>query len=209
MIPATCTRFAPLTAETAPEASRRLVAASAGQFGFVPSPVAKAARSPALLRHMLSGFRALEESSLSELEREVVALTVAYENECGYCMALHTAKLAKLPAGSAVAGALRSGMPLEIRRLEAIRGLSLSLLRDRGHVSEALWEESRAAGLDEEQVLDVALGVGVYALSTVTNTLTAATLDAPFAPFAWTKPRPGELTERGRSFDCPSSEPLR
>ena len=42
--------FDRLTPETAPEAARPLLAGSARRFGFLPSPVARAARSPAARR---------------------------------------------------------------------------------------------------------------------------------------------------------------
>ena len=54
--------FPALTAETAPEGSRGMIAASAKQLGFVASPVAKAAASPALLKHLLGGFPAFDVS---------------------------------------------------------------------------------------------------------------------------------------------------
>src|SRR5687767_12701471 len=90
-------RFVSLSVDQAPAGSRRFLEASAHPFAFVPSPVAKPARSPALLGHLLAGFAAFERSSLSPAEREVVAMTVARANECGYCIALHSATLARDP----------------------------------------------------------------------------------------------------------------
>ncbi len=170
-----------LNLETAPQASRALMAASAKQLGFLPSPVAKAAGSPTLLAHLLAGFVAFDKSSLGPMEREVVAMTVAFENGCHYCMAMHSAGLARDPANAALVAALRAGEPLADSRLEAIRVLARDLVRNRGDV--------RSAGdLSERTALDVVLGVGVYQLSTLTNIFTESEIDAPFASFAWTKP---------------------
>lgn len=173
-------KFPPLSIEDAPAASRPLMAASAKHLGFLPSPVAKAARSPALLAHMLAGFRAFDQSSLSALEREVVAMTVAFENRCSYCMALHSAALARAPENAGVLEALREGRRIGEPRLDAVRDLTLDLLHRR---TAAPPDE-----LTEENALDVALGVGVYVLSTTVNVFTGAALDAPLAPFAWTRP---------------------
>ena len=172
--------FPRLSIEEAPAAARPLMTASAKHLGFLPSPVARAARSPALLAHLLAGFRAFEQSSLSPLEREVVAMTVAFENGCHYCMALHSAALARDPANAALLAALRAGRRLGEPRLDAIRDLTLDLLR--GRTGEP------AAGLSEENALDVALGVGVYVLSTTVNVFLDAELDPALAEFAWTKP---------------------
>lgn len=175
-------KFATLAIEEAPAQSRPLMSATAKLFGFVPDPVARAARSPALLGWLLSGFRAFDQSSLSALEREVIAMTVAYENGCSYCMALHSSALSRDPANASVLEALRTGHRLGDARLDAIRDLALDLLRERSSVP--------APELSAENALDVALGVGVYALSTMTNIFTGAELDPAFAAFAWTKPGP-------------------
>ena len=42
-----------------------------------------------------------------------------------------------------------------------------------------------ARGYTAEQALKVALGIGVYTLSTLANRLVGAELDAPLADYAW------------------------
>ena len=180
--------FTSLTVDTAPEPARRLVAASEKQFGFLPSPVARAARSPELLQHLFASFAAYDKSSLSPLEREVVALTVAFENECHYCMALHSATLAKADVPPAVLEALRAGTELPVPRLEALRTFARAVLLGRGRVPEDVRLAFERAGFDERHALDVVLGVGVYVLSTLSNILTEAPLDPAFEPFRWSKP---------------------
>jgi uncharacterized peroxidase-related enzyme len=178
-------RFVSLSVDDAPAGSRRYLEASAKQFGFVPSPVAKTARSPALLGHLLAGFAAFERSSLSAAEREVIAMTVARANECGYCIALHSASLARDPNLAPLAEPLRAGRPLTEPPLEAVRRFSIAVLEGRGAVGDDAFLAFQAAGFTEEQALDVVLGVGVYVLSTFANRVTCAEIDAPFAAFAW------------------------
>jgi uncharacterized peroxidase-related enzyme len=178
-------RFVSLSVENAPAGSRKLLEATSKQFGFVPSPVAKAARSPVLLGHLLAGFVAFERSSLSAAEREVVAMTVARANECGYCIALHSASLARDPNLAPLAEPLRAGRPLTEPPLEAVRRFTLALLAGRGAVGDDDWRALEAAGFGEQQALDIVLGVGVYVLSTFANRATRAEIDAPFVPFAW------------------------
>jgi AhpD family alkylhydroperoxidase len=183
------TRFSALTIETASDAARPMLKASASNFGFLPSPLAKAARSPALLKHLLAGFGAFERTSLSEVEREVVAFTVAFEMECDYCMAMHSAMLAhapNVPAG--FVDALRAGQPLADSKLEALHQFVRETVQKRGRVAEVRWRMLEAAGFTEEQALDVLLGVGVYLMSTLTNVVTKADIDPPFADFKWHKP---------------------
>jgi len=108
----TTTRFAALDVETADPAARPLLVGSAKTFGFIPSPVAKAAHSPALLKHLLAGFGAFDHSSLSPVEREVVAFAVSFEVGCHYYMALHSALSAKVPEFGPCVDALREGREL-------------------------------------------------------------------------------------------------
>jgi AhpD family alkylhydroperoxidase len=174
--------FPSLSSETAPAAARPMLLGSQKQFGFIPSPVAKAAASPTTLKHLFAGFAAFDESSLSHLEREVVAMTVAFEHGCHYCMALHSALLTA-EHGAFVAH-LRAGTPLADARLEALRVFVRALVQTRGRADTSAFE---AAGYTEANALDVVLGVGVYTLSTYLNILTSSELDPPFVPFAWSK----------------------
>jgi len=179
-------QFPSLTVDNAPTAARGMLAASQQKFGFLPSPVARGAHAPGVLKHLLASFAAYDATSLSPLEREVVAMTVAFENGCHYCMAMHTA----LQAGEAAAivAALRSGDPLPDAKLDALRAYARALVLGRGHVATALAEAFAAAGYSRAQALEVVLGVSVYTLSTFMNIVTDAPLDAPFGAFAWERP---------------------
>lgn len=181
-------RFASFDTDSAPQASRALVAGSLKRFGFVPSPVAKTALSPTLLKHLFAGFAAFESSTLSPLEQEVIALTIAFENECHYCMAMHSARLAASEDNAGLLASLREGRQLSDTRLEALRSFVLALVRTKGNVAENEWVAFGAAGYSNEHALDVVLGVGVYMLSTLTNVLTRAPVDPPFSAYAWEKP---------------------
>lgn len=180
--------FPPLAPDTAPAAAQGMLAASQRQFGFVPSPVAKAAHAPVLLEHLLAGFRAFDRTSLAPREREVIAMTVAFEHGCHYCMAMHSALQAGAPEARPIVDALRAGTTLPDARLEALRAFALAVLRERGRVAPPVWAALEAAGYTEQHALEIVLGVGVYALSTLVNIATGSELDPPFAPFAWERP---------------------
>jgi len=82
------------TLESAPPASRRIMAAMARQRGRVPAGVGRLASSPQLLDGFLKASGLFESSSLDPVAREVVILTIAARNGCHICVAMHTAKLA-------------------------------------------------------------------------------------------------------------------
>lgn len=180
--------FRPLTVETAPERARPILTASTQKVGFLASPVARAATAPAVLEHLLRGFGAFDQTSLSHVEREVVAMTVAFEHACHYCMALHSAMNARAPELAPLVEALRAGTPLPDPRLEALRVFTREVLTLRGRPAPATWDAFAAAGFTEQQALETVLGVGVYVLSTFVNIATRSELDPPLAAFAWQQP---------------------
>ena len=180
--------FPPLTADTAGTAARGMLAASQTKFGFLPAPVARAAHAPGVLKHLMQSFAAYDQTSLSPLEREVIAMTVAFENGCHYCMAMHTALLSSDPGAVPIVAALRAGTPLSDARLEALRTYARALVHGRGHVEPAIADTLTAAGFTDEQALEVVLGVAVYVLSTYLNIVTDAPLDPAFEAVRWTSP---------------------
>lgn len=183
------TDFPSLSPDTAPIGARPMLLGSLKQFGFVPEPVARSAASPAALTHLMAGFAAFDRSSLSVIEREVVAMTVAFAHGCHYCMAFHSAKLAAEPAHAELLAALRAGAALPDARLEALRRFTLAVLETRARPDAETWAAFTAAGFGAAGALDVVLGVGVYVLSTYLNIITDAQLDAPFLAFAWQPPQ--------------------
>jgi AhpD family alkylhydroperoxidase len=157
------------------------------------------ASAPALL----DGFVALREiyqreSSLTPLEIQVLSIVNAYENGCGYCVALHSALAAKEGLAPESLAALRAGRPALEPKLAALGELSRELVRNRGRVGERAFAAFRAAGYRDEQALEVVLGVAVSVLPNFAHHLTDAPLDAVFASQAW-EPRSGNPGSAGSS----------
>jgi AhpD family alkylhydroperoxidase len=115
----------------------------------------------------------------------VVVMVVAFENRCGYCVAMHSAGMTRAGAGPDLLDALRAGGPLPDARLEGLAAFTRALLRGRGDVPEEEWRRFREAGFDHAAALEVVLGVATYTLSTFANRLTQAPLDRQFEAFRW------------------------
>lgn len=162
---------------TAPLAAREPLARTKQAFGAVPEPLARYASSPMMLGTALSGLDAFEKSSLTPLEREVLAMTMGRRNSCKFCLDLHRRMLRAQKAPLELIAALEAGQPLAEPRLEALRGFVLALLDQRGDVSGEVWSSFRAAGYTHEQALEVVTGVSVYTLTTLANRLTETSGD--------------------------------
>ena len=174
------------TAESAPPAARRALAATEAQFGSLPAAVARLATSPELLTGFLKLSALFETTTLSPLERETLILVVSTRNRCHFCVALHTAKLVQLDAPASLIAALRAAEPLPIPRLEALRRFALTTFATTGDVPAADLEAFLAAGYTPRQALEVVLGIGAYTLSTFANRLVAAPLHPSLAEHSWT-----------------------
>ncbi len=177
--------FVDHTAETAPDAARRVLAATEKKFGYLPAAVARLAESPQLLDGFLKLSAMFETTSLDPLARETVIMTMATHNGCHLCVAMHTAALERLDADPALVTALREDKPLPDERLQALRDFTLTVLATTGDVPDADLSAFVAAGFTPRQALEVVLGIGAYTLSTFANRLTRAPLDEAVRPFSW------------------------
>lgn len=183
---ATTSLFPVHTIDSAPEASRPLLRGLQASLGMVPNLAASMAESPPLLAGFLHLRRLFYEGSFTPAEVQVLALTNAGENGCGYCMALHTALALEAGVSAATVQALREGQPPREPRERALSNLSRRLVRERGRLREEDLAAFFAAGYAPAQALEVVLGVAVSILPNFAHHLTACPLDDAFQPHAWT-----------------------
>ncbi|CAG0986593.1 hypothetical protein PHYC_02058 [Phycisphaerales bacterium] len=176
------------TVETAPAASRDLLKAVHGKFGFVPNLLGACANAPALLEGYLALAGTFDKTSLSPTERQVVLLATSFENGCEYCMAAHTAIAGMQKVDQGVVAALRENTPIADARLEALRSFAADTVRTRGWPASGSIARFTAAGYTAAQALEVVLGIGVKTISNYVNHLAGTPLDAAFTPAKWAKP---------------------
>jgi AhpD family alkylhydroperoxidase len=170
------TAFPDLDLDSAPAASRPLLAPHARRPGGIPSPLARMAASPLVLSSVDTLFGLWARTSLSALEREAVVMTVARVNDCHWCIAMHTGILGQLGAAPATIAALRDGGDTGDVRLDAAARFTAAVMAQRGAVSDDALAAFTAAGYTAAQALEVVLGVAVFTLTTYGNRLTRAPL---------------------------------
>jgi uncharacterized peroxidase-related enzyme len=158
-------------------------------LGFIPNMYKKMAHNPALLdayTYSYNSFRA--NSGFNSVEQEVVFLSVAYENNCEYCMAAHSFvgdMMTKVP--TEVTNAIRDNKQIPDAKLAALSKLTRSLTANRGNVSQEQIDEFIAAGYTEAHVLGIIAGIAVKTLSNYSNHLTHPEVDMAFAGRSWKK----------------------
>jgi AhpD family alkylhydroperoxidase len=145
--------------------------------------------NPALLdayTYSYNSFRA--NSGFNSVEQEVVFLSVAYENNCEYCMAAHSFlgdMMSKVP--KEVTNAIRENKQVPDIKLAALSKLTRLLTANRGNVSKDQIDEFLAVGYTEVHVLGIIAGIAVKTLSNYSNHLTNPEVDAAFAGRSWKK----------------------
>jgi uncharacterized peroxidase-related enzyme len=180
------TRFTMHTPEAAPEASRPLLIETKKSLGFIPNLYAGLAESPVVLKAYTILSDLFSKTRLSPVEQQVVALAASIENECEYCVGVHTViakDTVKVPA--AITDALRTGGKLPEPKLDALATFTRTIVRKRGRVDEAAIKAFIDAGYDRSVVLEVLLGISMKTLSNYSNHIMGTKLDKEFEIGRW------------------------
>jgi AhpD family alkylhydroperoxidase len=173
------------TADSAPAESATAIATLVGRIGFLPNVAAVMAGSPVLLNGFVGLQSSLATSSLTDVEREVIALTVGRTNAAAYPVALHSTVAALRGAAPEVIHALRDGKPVPDAKLDALSEFTSALLRTRGHLDAESVAAFLAAGYSTEQLFDVIAQVGFSSIANWVANLCDPPLDAAFQANAW------------------------
>ena len=181
------TEFTLHTQETAPEASKPLLAEAQKTYGMIPGLYAVMAEAPSLFKAYRAVHDLFVQSSFNNDELTVVWQTINVENSCHYCVPAHTGIAKSMGVSDDISNALRDETPLADARLEALRNFTLSLVRDRGNVNESQRQAFLDAGFTHQQMLEVVLGYAQKIMSNYTNHLANTAVDKPFQEFEWHK----------------------
>lgn len=147
-------------------------------LGSVPNVFALLANAPVALDGYLSLSKALSRGRLTARQREILALAIAQENECQYCLSAHTA-LAEA-AGISETDTLKarfgkSDDPFEL----ALTSFAKNVVRQRGLVSDWDLDLGRKAGIDDGLALEIVANVALNTLTNYANRLADTEIDSP------------------------------
>jgi alkylhydroperoxidase family enzyme len=127
------------------------------------------------------------DTSFDKDELTVVWQTINVEHSCHYCVPAHSVIANSMKVDPAITEALRNETPLPSEKLEALRVVTLLLVRNRGHLTQNEMDAFFAAGYAQQQVLEIVLGLSQKVISNYVNHLAETPLDAPFKNLAWEK----------------------
>jgi uncharacterized peroxidase-related enzyme len=173
------------TMETAPAASKDVLAAVQKKFGFIPNLMGELADVPAALRAYATLGELLGQTSLSPIEQQIVLAAVSVANGCEYCVAAHSAGLKAAGLPQEQLDALLGGRPLADQRLQALREFTTAIVEDRGWIKQHQLQRFLDVGYRREQLFEVLVGVAMKTLSNYANHIAGTPLDSQLQAFAW------------------------
>jgi len=157
------------------------------KLGLVPNLFRVLGNSPAALEGYLDFSGALAGGSLNAKVREQIALTVAEGNLCSYCLSAHTFIGGKVGLSETdIADARKSTAASD--KTDAILKLALSILVQRGEISDTALKSARAAGVTDAEIVETVANVAVKIFTNYVNHVARTVVDFPAV-------KPGEIAE--------------
>jgi alkylhydroperoxidase family enzyme len=173
--------------ESAPEGSKLHLEESVKTLGMLPGLHGVLAGAPKTLEAYKTLHELFANSSFNAEELTVVWQSINVEHECHYCVPAHTGIAHMMNVDPALTDALRNGEAMPNEKLQILQNTTLSIIRNRGRISDAELETFYAKNYKEQQVLEIILGIAQKTISNYTNHIANTPVDTPFQKFAWSK----------------------
>lgn len=171
-------RIAVVTPATATAEQQALLDAIQAKLGMVPNFLKVFANSPAALRAFLGLHSIAGEGSLDAPTRERIALALAQQNTCEYCLAAHTAIGRKAGLTGQEIQANRAGGSEDARAAVAVQ-FARALVEHKGDVTSAEIQSMRDVGYNDAAIVEVITHVGMNLLTNILGKASRVEIDFP------------------------------
>ncbi|MCF7223546.1 carboxymuconolactone decarboxylase family protein [Marilutibacter chinensis] len=135
------------------------------QLGGVPNFIRVLGQSPAALEAFLGLFSIAGAGRLEPTTRERIALAIAQQNSCDYCLSAHSALAAQAGLDGEEILLNRAGGSQDARAAAAV-AFARAVMDNLGDVTQAELQAVRDAGYDDGEIVEIVVHV---ALNTLTN----------------------------------------
>ena len=171
-------RINTVTTENATAEQKGLLDAIQSQLGMVPNFLKVFANSPAALRAFLGLHGIASEGSLDGQTRERIALALAQQNACEYCLSAHTAIGRKAGLSAAEIESNRAGTSQDVKAAAAVK-FARALVEHKGEVTTAEILEVRNAGYSDAVIVQIITHVGMNLLTNILGKASRVEIDFP------------------------------
>lgn len=167
-----------VTNEQATPEQQQLFSAITLQLGMVPNFLKVFANSPSALKAFLGLHSIAGEGSLDPLTKERIALALAEQNACQYCVSAHTAIGSNAGLTGAEMEANRAGTSQDAKAAAAVK-FAVALAEHKGEVTTAELLEVRSAGFNESDIVEIITHVGMNILTNILGKASRVEIDFP------------------------------
>lgn len=167
-----------VTHETANAEQKALFDAIQSQLGIVPNFLKVFANSPEALKAFLGLHGIANGGSLDPMTRERIALALAQQNACEYCLSAHTAIGRKAGLSSAEIEANRAGTSQDAKAASAVK-FARALVANTGDVTTAELADVRSAGYSDAEIVEIITHVGMNILTNIIGRASRVDIDFP------------------------------
>lgn len=147
-------------------------------FGATPNMFKAVANSPAALKSMWGAFGALGAGVLGAKLGEQIAVAIADQNRCEYCLAAHTVLGKGAGASAEDMAAAQSGRSADPKTQAALT-FALKVVSNRAQLSNGDIDSLRAAGYSDEHIVEILAHVALNIFTNYVNVAFDVPLDFP------------------------------
>lgn len=173
-------RIQPIQLEQADGKARALLDSVQKKLGMVPNLMKTLGHSSAALAFYVNSRETLSEGTLSGKIREQIALTVAQENGCRYCLAAHSAIGRSLGLSDEAIQDARQGQSPD-SKTGAILKFARKLVTNHGRLVDADFEQVRQAGVSDSEITEIVATVSINIFTNYINIAAQVEVDFPAA----------------------------
>jgi uncharacterized peroxidase-related enzyme len=167
-----------VTHETANAEQKALFDAIQSQLGIVPNFLKVFANSPEALKAFLGLHGIANGGVLDPQTRERIALALAQQNACEYCLSAHSAIGRKSGLNGAEIEANRAGTSQDAKAAVAVK-FARSLVEHTGEVTSGELQEVRLAGYSDAEIVEIITHVGMNILTNILGKASRVEIDFP------------------------------
>lgn len=167
-----------VTRETANPDQKALLDTIQKKLGMVPNFLNVMAHSPDALQAFL-GLNTLAEAGLLDPKiRQSIALVVAQDNSCEYCLSAHSAMGRKAGLSNSEIEANRSGTSEDAKAAAAVT-FAHALNKHMGDMTQAEFDAIRDAGFSDAEIVEIIIHVGMNILTNLLGKAVQVDIDFP------------------------------
>lgn len=172
------TRIETLNPEATTGKSKELFNAVQSKLGFIPNLIKVFGNSPATLQTYLSLGELTASGNFNNKFREQLALAIAEENQCNYCLSAHTA-IGKMNGLTDEQTELSRQAIAADTKTQAGLQFAQAVTKNRGQVSTKAIQAVKEAGFNDEDILEIVLNVVSNTLTNYVNHIAETEVDFP------------------------------